>query len=65
MGLLDNFNENLDLLDQKDEKGVKEQKKNQIVGHGRSGSVIFKVIHKHGKHEVAVKEISKKGKTVH
>jgi hypothetical protein len=72
LNLLDNFDGNLDLIDHKsntksntkEEKG-KEHKKNPIVGHGRSGSVIVKVIHKQGKHEVAVKEISKKGKTVH
>lgn len=39
------------------------EKTNPALGKGQSGSVIVKLIHKETKKEVAMKEISKKGKS--
>ena len=48
----------------KDTLEKKDKKKNPIIGYGKSGSIIVKVHHKKNKHEVALKEISKKGKSI-
>ena len=40
-----------------------EKLRNPMLGKGRSGSTIVKLIHKQSKKEVAMKEINKKGKT--
>ena len=42
--------------------GPKKEKKNPVLGRGKNGSIILKLINKQSKKEVAMKEISKKGK---
>ena len=45
-------------------KSEVKEKKNEIIAKGRNGSIIIKIIHKNSKNEVAMKEISKKGKSI-
>jgi serine/threonine protein kinase len=47
----------------KEAEPTKKEKKNQIIGFGKEGSIIVKSLHKKGNKEIVVKEISKSGKT--
>jgi hypothetical protein len=57
------MNKNLSISEEIKEPEKKKEKKNQIIGYGKKGSVIVKSLHKEAKNEVVVKEITKNGRT--